>query len=80
MPKLRVLSSGEIIKTFESFGFEVTDQTGSHVKMCRRTILQKQILIVPRNKSLPKGTIKALYNQSGKYISREELQTFFYTK
>lgn len=80
MPKLRILSSKEIIKAFENFGFEVSDQTGSHIKMSRRTISQKQILIVPQNKSLPKGTIKALYNQANKYIPEEQLQPFFYTE
>lgn len=80
MPKLRILSSNEIIKAFESFGFEVKDQTGSHIKMSRRTVLQKQILIVPNNKSLPKGTIKALYSQASRFVSPEELQAFFYSE
>lgn len=79
MPKLKSLSSSEVIKSLESFGFEVTGQKGSHVKLSRHTILQKQVLTVPNNKSLPKGMIKAIYNQASKFISQDELQTFFYT-
>ena len=80
MPRLRVLSANEVIKVFKSFGFEVQDQTGSHIKMSRRTILQKQILIVPNNKAIPKGTLHALYKQASRYVPQEQLQAFFYSE
>ena len=80
MPRLRVLSSNDVIKVFKSFGFEVQDQTGSHIKMSRRTMLQKQILIVPNHKSLAKGTLHALYKQASKYVPQEQLHTFFYSE
>lgn len=80
MPKLRVLGSTEVIKALQTFGFEVTGQKGSHIKLARYTILQKQILTIPNNKSLPKGTTKAIYNQASKFVSQEELQAFFYSE
>ena len=80
MPRLRVLSSNDVIKVFKSFGFEVQDQTGSHIKMSRRTILQKQILIVPNHKTLAKGTLHTLYKQASKFVPQEQLQTFFYSE
>lgn len=78
MPKLRVLSSTEIIKALETFGFEVAGQKGSHVKLARHTVLQKQVLTIPNNKNLPKGTLKAIYNQASKFVPQEQLHTFFY--
>lgn len=78
MPKLRVLSSTDVIKALESFGFEVVGQNGSHMKLSRQTILQKQILTVPKNKELSKGMLKAIYNQSSRFVSSDELQKFFY--
>lgn len=78
MPRLRVMSASEVIKVLSSFGFEVQDQNGSHIKMSRRTMLQKQILIVPNHKSLNKGTLHALYKQASKYVPQDQLQDFFY--
>ena len=78
MPRQRVLSSADVIKILESFGFEVIGQKGSHIKLSRQTVLQKQILTVPRNKEFSKGMLKAIYNQASRFVSQEELQKFFY--
>ncbi len=80
MPKLRTLGSSEIIKAMESFGFVVVSQRGSHIKMSRQTLLQKQVLTIPNNKELPKGTLKAVFNQASRFVSGEDLQKFFYTE
>jgi predicted RNA binding protein YcfA (HicA-like mRNA interferase family) len=80
MPKLRVLSSTDVIKILESFGFEVVAQKGSHIKLCRTTIIQKQILTVPKNKEFTKGMLKAIYNQASRFVSQEELQKYFYNE
>ena len=80
MPKLRLLSSVDVIKALETFGFEVVGQKGSHIKVARYTIVQKQVLTIPNNKSLPKGMIKAIYNQASRFVPQEELLAFFYTE
>ena len=80
MPKLRTLSSTEVIKALEIFGFVITSQKGSHIKLSRQTLLQKQVLTIPNNKELPKGTLKAIFNQSSRFVSQEELQEFFYSE
>lgn len=79
MPKLKVLGSYEIIKALESLGFIVAGQKGSHVKLVRQTPLQKQVLTIPHNKSLPKGTLKAIFNQASRFVPQEELQKHFYS-
>jgi len=79
MPKLKILSGEDLVKVFESFGFVVESQKGTHVKLKRISgDNSKQILVVPLHKELDKGTTKAIFNQSLKYISAEELSKHFY--
>jgi predicted RNA binding protein YcfA (HicA-like mRNA interferase family) len=80
MPKLKTLDSKEIIKILESFGFEISSQRGSHIKMVRQTSIQRQILTLPNHKNIDKGTVKAIYNQASRFVSGEELENHFYTK
>ena len=78
--KLRVLSNKEIIKILAIFGFNFYSQRGSHIKLRRTINGHNQVLTVPAHKELTKGTIKAIYEQSSKYIPEEELDKHFYTK
>ncbi len=80
MPKLKVLSGPKIINIFQKLGFKIVAQKGSHVKL-QRTLSggQKQTLTIPRHKELDKGTIKAIYRQSLRYISEDKLVNYFYT-
>ena len=73
MPRLRVLSSQEVIKTLKGFGFEVVLQKGSHIKLTRMTILQKQVLIIPNHKELATGTLKAIFNQAKGGLTRAKM-------
>jgi len=79
MPKLKSLDSQEIIKIIESFGFSVSSQKGSHIKLVKQTSFQKQVLTIPNHKELKKGTIRAIFNQASRFISSEELEKYFYT-
>ena len=81
MPRLKVLSGEDLIKIFLTFGFEVASQRGSHVKLQR--ILsdgKKQILTIPNHKELDKGTLRAIYKQSLRYINEEDLYPCFYAE
>jgi predicted RNA binding protein YcfA (HicA-like mRNA interferase family) len=80
MPKLKVLSGSKIINIFQKFGFKIVAQKGGHVKL-QRTLLsgQRQTLTIPKHKELDKGTIKAIYRQSLRYISEDKLVSYFYT-
>ena len=80
MPKLKNLSSQEIAAVLEQFGFEKASQKGSHIKFVRQTTFQKQVLTIPNGRALPKGTIKAIFNQASRFVSGDELQKSFYTK
>ena len=80
MPKLRTLSGSEVVKIVNTFGFQMTSQKGSHIKLQR--ILPdgtKQTLTIPFHDELDKGTIKAIYRQALRYIPENELRAHFYT-
>ncbi len=80
MPELRVLSGKDIVKIFESFGFEIAGQKGSHVKLKRNIEKtgEKQVVTIPDHKEVSKGTAKAIYNQALRYIPEESLREKFY--
>ncbi|MEK9166579.1 MAG: type II toxin-antitoxin system HicA family toxin [Patescibacteria group bacterium] len=79
MLKLKTLSGEEVIQVFISFGFEITAQRGSHVKLRRLTPTGKQTLTVPNHKELDKGTLRAIYVQGLRYIPESDLRQHFYT-
>lgn len=79
MPKLKVLSGTDVIRIFQDFGFEVVSRKGSHVKLRRFTSEnEKQTIVIPVHDELDKGTLRAIYNQSTRFISESELKKFFY--
>ena len=80
MPKLKRLSGAAICKILAQFGFEVTHQRGSHVKLRRMYQAQKQTLTIPNHSELDTGTTKAIFRQACLYISELELQSHFYTQ
>lgn len=80
MPKLKRLSQKEVIKILESFGFAISKQRGSHIKMTRKTNFGFQVLTIPNHKEIDKGTLKAIFNQASRFVSEEELRKKFYTK
>ena len=74
------ISGNEIVKFFESFGFVVSRTRSSHVIMKKIVAGHKQVLVMPNHKVVSRGTLKAIVNQSAKYISLDDLHNFFYTK
>jgi len=79
MPKLRVFSGKDVIKIFTDFGFIVVSQRGSHVKLRRfAKDGSRQTLTIPNHSEIGKNTLKAIYNQSLRYIRDEDLRSYFY--
>lgn len=80
MPKLKNLSGDEVIKIFKTFGFTISGQKGSHIKLIR--LLKdniKQPITIPNHKEIDKGTLKAIIRQASRYISEDELKSHFYS-
>lgn len=80
MPKLKVLSGGEVVRILQQFGFTIAGQKGSHVKLRRITQSGKQTLTIPMYQELDRGTLRAIYQQALRYISEEELSPHFYNE
>ena len=80
MPRLRRLSSDQVIMIFSRFNFMVYSQRGSHIKLRRiAPDGNNQSLIVPRRRQLPVGTLHDIYRQACRYIPEEQLRLEFYT-
>ena len=78
--KLRSLSGKKIVKFLEQNGFSVYKTRGSHCKMRRIVLTQKQTLTIPAHNFIPKGTLHDIYNQILEYIPESlEVKSFFFT-
>ena len=79
MPKLRRMSGQEAIAIFQSLGFQIHSQRGSHVKL-RRTGPEgeRETLTIPNHVELDAGTLRAIIRQSTRYVSLDVLQRHFY--
>ena len=58
MPKLPVLSGKQVVRIFESFGWQVARQRGSHIVMVKDEHLAS--LSIPDHKEVAKGTLRSL--------------------
>lgn len=79
MPSLRRMSGRAVLAVFESFGFEVQTQKGSHVKLRRLgPDGERQTLTIPNRSELDTGTLRAIVRQAARYVAMDELQRHFY--
>jgi predicted RNA binding protein YcfA (HicA-like mRNA interferase family) len=58
MASLPVLSGREAVKVFESFGWEVSRQSSSHIIMTKEG--EMVTLSIPDHKEVAKGTLRSL--------------------
>jgi len=70
--KLPVVSSKKIIKALKAAGFRDAPKRGkgSHVALVKQEQKKTRLVIVPEGKSIPRGTLRAILEQSG--LDREE--------
>ncbi|MFP4032676.1 MAG: type II toxin-antitoxin system HicA family toxin [Desulfococcaceae bacterium] len=62
-PPLPVLSGGEVVRIFESFGWEVVRRKGSHIIMIRDE--GTTTLSAPDHREVAKGTLRGLIRAAG---------------
>ena len=65
MPKLRVLSAGEVCKILQAHGFAQSRQAGSHIVMRKQKPKGGRTVIVPNHSEIRRGTLKSVIEQSG---------------
>jgi predicted RNA binding protein YcfA (HicA-like mRNA interferase family) len=76
---LKVLTGREVVKIFETFGFEVIGGT-KHIKMRRLRLGGVATLIVANHSPIGKGLLRTIFMQASAYIPQEELRTLFYNE
>ncbi len=74
MPKLRKISGKECIKALSKMGFNPVRQRGSHVVLVKVTAEGKIGTVVPLDKELKIGTLKAILEQAK--VDEEEFAKF----
>lgn len=75
MPKLRAVSGGVVIKILcNRFGFAVSGQSGSHVRLSKFTAQGKVGTVVPMHDELKLGTLKNILKLAG--VDPEEFSEF----
>jgi predicted RNA binding protein YcfA (HicA-like mRNA interferase family) len=78
MSSLRRMSGREVVAIFQSYGFAIFSQKGSHIKLRRiDSHGQKQTLTVPNHRELDTGTLRAIIRQASRYIPEDELRPHF---
>lgn len=60
---LPVLNGREVVRVFESFGWEVARQSGSHIILVKEGELAT--LSVPEHREVAKGTLQSLIRTAG---------------
>ena len=63
MPSLPASSGRKVVKVFESFGWEVARQRGSHIIMVKDNHMAT--LSVPDHREVAKGTLRSLIRAAG---------------
>ncbi len=63
MPSLPALNGRKIVKVFESFGWEVARQRGSHIILVKEN--HNATLSVPDHQEVAKGTLRSLIRAAG---------------
>ncbi len=80
MPRLRRLSSREVLAALGAFDFEVVSIRGSHAKLRRQSPDGvRQIITLPLHKELAPGTVRAIFRQATRFITEAELRPYFFT-
>ena len=80
MTKLPSLASKEVIKALRSAGFENAPKRGkgSHIALVKKEKGQTLLVIIPRKKVIPKGTLIAILQQAA--LTREEFLSLLKAK
>jgi predicted RNA binding protein YcfA (HicA-like mRNA interferase family) len=78
-PRLRRLSSRELVAALGRLGFEVVATRGSHAKL-RRVLPDgsRQAITIPLHRELAIGTLQAIYRQARRFVPEDALRPLFF--
>ena len=67
MPVTPLLDARDVVKVFESFGWRVSRQNGSHIIMIKEG--NNATLSIPNHKPVARGTLRSLIRDAGLTVS-----------
>lgn len=80
MPRLRRLSSDDVLRVLRRSGFEEAAQRGNHTKLVRVAPGgERQIVTVSLGKHLATGTLHAIYRRTARFVPSVDLRRAFFT-
>ena len=68
MPQIPCLSGRDVVKAFQSFGWSVARQRGSHIVMVKDG--EPATLSIPDHKEIAKGTMRSLIHSANLTIDQ----------
>ena len=81
MPRLKRLTSREIVTILGGHGFKVVSIRGSHAKLVRISESgERQVLTVPMHSKMAIGTVRAILRQASRFVPVDELRANFFSK
>ena len=72
-PGLPVLSGREVVRVFESYGWQVARQSGSHIVMVKDGELAS--LSIPDHREVAKGTLRSFIRAAGLTVAEFQAAT-----
>jgi predicted RNA binding protein YcfA (HicA-like mRNA interferase family) len=72
-PGLPILSGREVVRVFESYGWQVARQSGSHIVMVKDGELAS--LSIPDHRAVAKGTLRSLIRAAGLTVAEFQAAT-----
>jgi len=67
----RDLGSGELANLLGKYGYNITRQTGSHLRLTSTFKGTEHHLTIPRHKPLRVGTLSSIVNEVASYLEME---------
>jgi predicted RNA binding protein YcfA (HicA-like mRNA interferase family) len=78
MPKLGQFSGKDVVKIFESHGFEIKRTVGSHVRLTLIKNSSSFHITIPLHKNLKKGTLHGIVKNFELCFGKEETINCFF--
>ncbi len=67
----RDLGGQELAKILKNYGFEITRQTGSHLRLTS-TVKGEHHITIPKHKPLKIGTLNSILNDIAQYLKTDK--------
>lgn len=68
----RDISGGELARKLEKYGYRITRQTGSHIRLTSELKSKEHHITIPRQDPLKTGTLSSILNEVAAYLKTEK--------